>query len=73
MKCIIIICPLCFCGRKEKCTKLMDIILNLTVAKLGLSVQEADAFRCYPDFKLVAEVVETTLFVACPGFDFPSL
>ena len=51
----------------------MDIMLNLTVAKLGLSVQEADAFRCYPDFKLVAEVVETTLFMACPGFDFPSL
>ena len=51
----------------------MDIIINLTVAKLGLSGQEAEAFRSFPDFKLVGEVVETTLFIACPGFDFPSL
>ena len=59
--------------RKEKCTKLMEIIINLTVAKLGLSGQEAESFRSFPDFKLIGEVVETTLFIACPGFDFPSL
>ena len=65
-------CFHCF-DRREKCTRLMDIMLDLTVKKLGLSFQEGNAFRCYPDYRLLSEVVETTLSVACPGFDFPAL
>ena len=51
----------------------MEIIINLTIAKLGLAGPEAESFRAFPDFKLIGEVVETTLFIACPGFAFPRL